>query len=108
MLARWALCSLAWSSISLETSRPMTRSARVAGARQPADAAADVDDDVARSDLGVDHVQHQGDDLLAALPERGLVGIVVADLVVDEEQRVLARLLVPVALGAHSAGPYRL
>ena len=42
--------------------------------------------------------EHQLDDVLAALPEGLRIGIVVRELVVHVEQRVLPSALVPVAL----------
>src|SRR4051794_9753772 len=73
--------------------------------RQPAHAAADVEHGLARADLHVRQAQHPVDDLLPALPERASVRIVVADLVVDEVERVLARPLVPVTLGVSLCHP---
>jgi hypothetical protein len=65
---------------------------------EPSDAAADLHDAVGRVDVDLEHLADGVHDLRALGPEPFLVGAAVLQVVVDEEERVLAGALVPEAL----------
>ena len=71
--------------------------ARSQASRQPADAAADLEHRIGWLDVGSDRVEQQFEITLAVRPESRQIGVAVIQTVVDEEERVLVRPLVPEA-----------